>query len=263
MTDSYFSGKSAIVTGSTSGIGLAIAEAFAMAGCNVMLNGLEKPEAAQPMVQKLAAHKTKILYSPADMTKPAEIAAMVNEAARGFGGVDILVNNAGIQFTSSVDQFPVDKWDAIIATNLSSAFHAIQHALPFMRKRPWGRIVNIVSAHGLVASVNKTAYVAAKHGLMGLTKSVALETARENITCNGICPGFVLTPLVETQLTARAAANKISVEEAGRQLLSEKHPSLKFIKAEDVAALAVFLCGQSSSSITGAAFSIDGGWTAV
>ncbi len=255
-------GKSVIVTGSTSGIGQAIATAFAAAGCNVMLNGFGRPEDVDKIKNDLThQYKVKVGYSPADMSKADEIEQMVNSTAETFGSLDILCNNAGIQFTAPVDKFPDDKWNSIIAINLSSSFHTIKHALPHMRKQKWGRIVNTISVHGLVASVDKAAYVAAKHGLVGLTRVVALETARDNITCNGICPGWVLTPLVEKQVADKAKQEGKEVETAKHDLVDEKQPTHQFVKPEDIAALAVFLCGPNSNSITGSAITIDGGWT--
>jgi len=256
-------GKSAIVTGSTSGIGLGIARALAAQGCNVMLNGFGDGAQIEKLRAALAAeHKVTVLYSSADMAKPLEVAAMVDQVARRFGSVDVLVNNAGIQHVAPVDEFPVEKWDQILAINLSAAFHAIRIALPGMRARNWGRIINIASAHGLVASPFKSAYVAAKHGLVGLTKTVALEVAGKGITCNAVCPGFVLTPLVETQIQDRAKERGISREDAINNVILERQPSKEFVKVEEIAALAVFLAGEAAASITGAAYSIDGGWTA-
>jgi 3-hydroxybutyrate dehydrogenase len=256
-------GKSAIVTGSTSGIGLGIARALAAHGCNVMLNGFGDAAQIEKLRTALAAeHRVTVLYSSADMSKPLEVAAMVDQVARRFGSVDVLVNNAGIQHVAPVEEFPVDKWDQILAINLSSAFHAIRAALPGMKSRQWGRIINIASAHGLVASPFKSAYVAAKHGLIGLTKTVALETAGSGVTCNAVCPGFVLTPLVETQIQDRAREHGISREDAIRNVILERQPSKEFVKVDEVAAVAVFLAGDAAASITGAAYSIDGGWTA-
>jgi 3-hydroxybutyrate dehydrogenase len=255
--------KSVIVTGSTSGIGLGIARAFAAQGCNVMLNGFGDGAQIEKLRAAVAAeHQVTVLYSSADMAKALEVSAMVDQVARRFGSVDVLVNNAGIQHVAPVEEFPVEKWDQILAINLSSAFHAIRTALPGMRSRNWGRIINVASAHGLVASPFKSAYVAAKHGLVGLTKTVALETAGKGITCNAVCPGFVLTPLVETQIQDRAKERGISREEAINNVILERQPSKEFVKVEEIAALAVFLAGDAAASITGAAYSIDGGWTA-
>ncbi len=256
-------GKSVIVTGSTSGIGLGIARAFAAQGCNVMLNGFGDGAQIEKLRSAIAAeHKVTVLYSSADMAKALEVSAMVDQVARRFGTVDVLVNNAGIQHVAPVEEFPVEKWDQILAINLSSAFHAIRTALPGMKSRNWGRIINVASAHGLVASPFKSAYVAAKHGLVGLTKSVALETAGKGITCNAICPGYVLTPLVEKQIEDQSKARGISREETIDKVILDRQPSTEFVKIEEVAALAVFLAGDPAASITGAAYSIDGGWTA-
>jgi len=256
-------GKSAVVTGSTSGIGRAVAEALAEAGANVMLNGFGDKAEIEGLRADLAQRaQVKVLYHGADMTKPKEVVDLVKAAEASFGAVDIVVNNAGTQHVSPIEDFPPEKWDMIIAINLSSAFHTIRAAMPGMKKRRWGRIVNIASVHGLVASKDKVAYVAAKHGILGLTKVVALETAPLGITCNAICPGWVKTPLVVKQIEDRAAANKISLEEAGIALLSDKMPSLTFVKAEEIGALAVFLSSPAASAITGAAIPIDGAWTA-
>ena len=256
-------GKSVIVTGSTSGIGLGIARAFAAQGCNVMLNGFGDGIGIEKLRAALAAeHKVTVLYSTADMGHAVEIAALIDQTKRRFGTVDILVNNAGIQHVAPVEEFPVDKWNQILAVNLSSAFHGIRAALPGMKEKGWGRIINIASAHGLVASPFKSAYVAAKHGVVGLTKTVALETAGSGITCNAVCPGFVLTSLVETQIQDRARERGISREDAIKNVILERQPSKEFVKIEEVAALTVFLAGDSAASITGAAYSIDGGWTA-
>ena len=256
-------GKSVIVTGSTSGIGLGIARAFAAQGCNVMLNGFGDGIGIEKLRAALAAeHKVTVLYSSADMGHAVEIAAMIDQTKRRFGTVDILVNNAGIQHVAPVEEFPAEKWDQILAVNLSSAFHGIRAALPGMKEKGWGRIINIASAHGLVASPFKSAYVAAKHGVVGLTKTVALETAGSGITCNAVCPGFVLTPLVETQIQDRAKEHGISREDAIKNVILDRQPSKEFVKVEEVAALTVFLAGDLAASITGAAYSIDGGWTA-
>ena len=254
-------GKCAIVTGSTSGIGLGIARRFAAHGANIMLNGFgDTAQVNQLMAELRAEHEIKVAYSPADMSKPKEIAGMVEQAARELGTVDILINNAGIQHTAPVEEFPVEKWDAVIAIDLSAAFHAIRAALPHMKRRRWGRIVNIASAHGLVASVHKAAYVAAKHGIIGLTKVVALETATSDITCNAICPGWVLTPLVEKQVDDWAERDGISKNKARMKLLGEKQPSLEFATPEQIGALTVFLCSEAAGQIRGASLPVDGGW---
>jgi 3-hydroxybutyrate dehydrogenase len=256
-------GKNALVTGSTSGIGAAIARALAKEGANVTLNGFGDKAEIETLRGSIAKETGgKVAYSPADMTKPAEIAAMIAQAQKEFGSLDILVNNAGIQHVSPVEDFPDDKWDRVIAINLSSAFHTIKHAVPGMKQKKWGRIVNIASAHGLVASPQKTAYVAAKHGILGLNKSVALELANSGITCNAICPGWVLTPLVEAQIVARAKASGKTIEAEQLALLSEKQPMHKFSTPENIGALTVFLCSDAAASMTGASYSIDGGWTA-
>jgi 3-hydroxybutyrate dehydrogenase len=256
-------GKAAIVTGSTSGIGLGIASALAADGCHVMLNGFGDRAAIERLRAGLAEkHGVHIAYSAADMARPDEIRGLVAETVREFGGADILINNAGIQHVAKVVDFPEERWDAVIAINLSAAFHASKAALPHMIGRKWGRIVNIASAHGLVASAEKAAYVAAKHGLVGLTKVVAIEAANQGITCNAICPGWVLTPLVQQQIEARATAQGIPVEHAREDLVHEKQPMLDYTTPEKIGALAVFLCGEAASTITGAALSIDGGWVA-
>ena len=252
-------GKTALVTGSTSGIGHGVALCLARQGANVILNGFGEYEPARAEV---AALGVKAGYHGADMSKPAEIEAMVRECESRFGGLDILVNNAGIQYVANVEDFPVDRWDAIIAINLSSAFHTMRAALPGMKQRGWGRVINIASAHGLVASAQKSAYVAAKHGIVGLTKAAALECATTGVTVNAICPGWVLTPLVQKQIDARAAAGNMPVQQAERELLSEKQPSLKFTTPEQLAELAVFLCSPAAANVMGVAWAMDGGWTA-
>ncbi|HVH75405.1 MAG TPA: 3-hydroxybutyrate dehydrogenase [Stellaceae bacterium] len=256
-------GKTAIVTGSTGGIGLGIAEALAAAGCNLMLNGFGDPGEIEKLRAGLAAkHRVEVAYGAADVSRPAEIRDLVADTARRFGGVDILVNNAGIQHVAKVVDFPEERWDAIIAINLSAAFHAAKAALPHMFEKRWGRIVNIASAHGLVASGEKAAYVAAKHGLVGLTKVIAIEAANSGVTCNAICPGWVLTALVERQIEARAAAAGIAVRQAREDLVREKQPMLEYTTPQKIGAFAVFLCGDDAATITGAALSIDGGWVA-
>jgi 3-hydroxybutyrate dehydrogenase len=261
--NSMLKGKTAIVTGSTSGIGHGIATALAAEGCDVMLNGFGDPAAIEKLRADLAErHGVGVAYFAADMAKPAEIRRLVSETARRFGTVDILVNNAGIQHVAKIVDFPEERWDAVIAVNLSAAFHATKAALPLMIAQRWGRIINIASAHGLVASGEKAAYVAAKHALVGLTKVAAIETANQGITCNAICPGWVLTPLVEQQITARAKVQGIPVEQAREDLVREKQPMLDYTTPEKIGALAVFLCGEAASTITGAALSIDGGWVA-
>ena len=256
-------GKAAIVTGSTSGIGLGIAAALAAQGCSVMLNGFGEVPAIEALRTKLASeHGVAVGYSPADMAKSAQIRELVAETANQFGGIDILVNNAGIQHVARIVDFPEERWDAVIAINMSAAFHSSKAALPYMTAKKWGRIINIASAHGLVASGEKAAYVTAKHGIVGLTKVVAIESANDGITCNAICPGWVLTPLVQRQIETRAAAEGISVQQASQNLLREKQPLLEFSTPEQIGALAVFLCSEAANTITGAALSIDGGWVA-
>ena len=252
-------GKTALVTGSTSGIGLGLAKALAAQGANIVMNGFGEVDAAVAQVKALGV---QVSYHGADMSKPAEIEAMVRHAEATFGGVDILVNNAGIQHVARIENFPPERWDAVIAINLSSAFHASRFALPGMQSRNWGRILNIASVHGLVASSEKSAYVAAKHGLVGLTKVTALENATSGVTCNAICPGWVLTPLVQKQVDAKAAALGINNEEAKRQLLAEKEPSLQFTTPEELGALAVFLCSKAADTVRGVAWNMDGGWAA-
>ncbi len=252
-------GKTALVTGSTSGIGLGIAKSLALHGANVVLNGFGDVDAARAEFRDIDA---EIGYHPADMTKPEQIAEMMAYAEGNIGAIDILVNNAGIQHVARVEDFPVEKWDAILAINLTSAFHTARLALPGMRARNWGRILNIASAHGLVASAEKSAYVASKHGLIGFTKTLALETATSGITANAICPGWVLTPLVQRQVEARAAKDQIDLEAAKRQLLADKQPSMQFTTPEQLGELAAFLCSAAADNIRGAAINVDGGWLA-
>lgn len=255
--------KAALVTGSTSGIGLGIAKAFAAQGANIVFNGFGNPEEIAALQRAVTEEfGVKAVYHGADMSKPNEIEAMMEFAASEFGAVDILVNNAGIQHVANVEDFPVDKWDAVIAINLTSAFHTTRLALPAMKKRNWGRIINIASAHGLVGSAQKSAYVAAKHGIVGFTKVVALENATTGITCNAICPGWVLTPLVQKQIEARAATQGISIEEAKKNLLGEKQPSGEFVTPEQLGELAVFLSSDAAIQVRGAAWNMDGGWLA-
>ena len=256
-------GRSAIVTGSTSGIGLGIARALAREGANIMLNGFGDRDEIESLRASIAdKYDVRVVANDADVSVPERVRGMVADAVRELGGADILVNNAGIQHVAAVESFPEAKWDSIIAINLSSNFHAIKAVLPHMRARWWGRIVNIASTHGLVASVQKSAYVAAKHGVIGLTKVVALETADTPITCNAICPGWVLTPLVQKQIDDRAAAEGIAVEQARRELLAEKQPSGAFATPEQLGALTVFLCSAGAAEIRGVALPVDGGWTA-
>lgn len=256
-------GKTAVVTGSTSGIGLAIARKLAGAGANVVINGFG---AAADIEKERAGieseFKVKAIHSPADMTKPAEIAEMIETGARTFGSVDILVNNAGIQFVSPVEEFPIEKWDQIIAINLSSAFHGIRAAVPLMKKAGWGRIINTASAHSLVASPFKSAYVSAKHGIAGLTKTIALEVATHKITVNCISPGYVWTPLVEKQIPDTMKARNMTKEQVINDVLLTAQPTKEFVTADQVGSLALYLCGDDASQITGANLSIDGGWTA-
>ena len=261
--DASLKGKTALVTGSTSGIGLGIARKLAAQGANIIFNGFGDAAEIKSLQEEVAKqHGVRTFYHGADMSRPQEIEDMMRAAAAEFGRVDILVNNAGIQHVANIEVFPVERWDAIIAINLSSAFHTTRLALPAMKAANWGRIINIASAHGLVASAQKSAYVAAKHGIVGLTKACALETAQTGITCNAICPGWVLTPLVQKQVDARAAAGKISNEEAKKNLLMEKQPSGEFVTPEQLGELAVFLCGEAASQVRGVAWNMDGGWVA-
>ncbi|AMO21687.1 3-hydroxybutyrate dehydrogenase [Ramlibacter solisilvae] len=252
-------GKTALVTGSTSGIGLGIALALAKQGANVVLNGFGDVDGPRAQVEALGV---KVGYHGADMSKPAQIEDMAKYAAAQFGQVDILVNNAGIQHVAPIHDFPPEKWDAIIAINLTSAFHTTRLALPAMRKSNWGRIINVASVHGLVGSAEKSAYVAAKHGIVGLTKVTALENATTGITCNAICPGWVLTPLVQKQVDARASERGVSAEEAKKQLLGEKEPSMQFTTPEELGDLAVFFCSPAGANVRGVAWNMDGGWVA-
>jgi 3-hydroxybutyrate dehydrogenase len=256
-------GKTALVTGSTSGIGQGIAEALAGAGANIVLNGFGRADDIEGLRERIAKeHGVAVRYDGADMSKPDAIEAMVKKAVSEFGAVDILVNNAGIQHVAPIDEFPVEKWDAIIAINLAAAFHTIRHALPRMKQRKWGRIINVASAHALVASPYKSAYVAAKHGIAGLTKTVALEVAELGITVNAICPGYVLTPLVEKQIPDTARARGITEEQVKRDVLLAAQPTKQFVTVEQIAGLATFLCSDTAASITGAVLPIEGGWTA-
>ncbi len=256
---SMLKGKTALVTGSTSGIGLGIAIELAKQGADIVMNGFGDVDGPK---SQIAAHGVRTEYHGADMSQPTDIEAMMKFVAERFGGVDILVNNAGIQHTASIRDFPVERWDAIIAINLSSAFHTTRLAIPHMTQRNWGRIINIASVHGLVASRDKSAYVAAKHGIVGLTKVTALELATTGVTANAICPGWVLTPLVQKQIDARAEQQKISVEQATRELLSEKEPSQQFTTPEQLGAMAVFFCSEAAANVRGQAWAHDGGWTA-
>ena len=256
-------GKNAIITGSTSGIGLGIAQALAEQGANILFNGFGDAAEIDKLVSDTAQQfGVKTGYSNADMSKADQVAAMVAQAEKTFGQVDILVNNAGIQHTARIEEFPTEKWDAIIAINLSAAFHAMKAVLPGMQKRNWGRIVNIASAHGLVASVNKSAYVAAKHGIMGLTKVAALENATAQITVNAICPGWVHTPLVQKQIEDKVKQKNISIEQAEQELLGEKEPSRRFTTPADIGGMVVFLCSPAANNMTGTSLVNDGGWTA-
>lgn len=256
-------GKVALVTGSTSGIGLGIATAFAQQGADIVLNGFGDAAEIEKLRASLAdKHGVKVIYDGADLSKGAAVRELVENTVRQMGRIDILVNNAGIQHTALIEDFPAEKWDAILALNLSAVFHGTAAALPHMKKQGFGRIINIASAHGLVASANKSAYVAAKHGVVGFTKVTALETAGQGITANSICPGWVRTPLVEKQITALAEKNGVDQETAARELLSEKQPSLQFVTPEQLGGTAVFLASDAAAQITGTSVSVDGGWTA-
>jgi 3-hydroxybutyrate dehydrogenase len=259
MSDRTLVGKTALVTGSTSGIGLGIAKALAKQGANILLNGFGDVEGPKAEISSLGV---EVAYHAADMSKADDIEAMMTFATSTFGGVDILVNNAGIQHVATVEDFPVERWDAIIAINLTSAFHTSRLALPYMQKTNWGRIINIASVHGLVGSAQKSAYVAAKHGIVGLTKVTALENATTGVTCNAICPGWVLTPLVQKQIDAKAIALGMSNDEAVKLLLGEKEPSMQFTTPEELGALAVFFCSPAGNNIRGVAWNMDGGWAA-
>jgi len=256
-------GKHALVTGSTSGIGLGIAEGLAQEGVHLVLNGFGEAHEIEALRQRLASdYGVKVIYDGADMSQGADIARMMIEVADKTGGLDIVVNNAGIQHVSPVEDFPEAKWDAIIAINLSSAFHTTKGAMPYMKKQRWGRIVNIASAHGLVASPFKSAYVAAKHGIMGFTKTVALECAQEGVTVNAICPGYVLTPLVERQIPDTAKARGLTEEQVKRDVLLAAQPTKKFVTVEQIAATTIFLCSDADAYITGSHIAVEGGWTA-
>jgi 3-hydroxybutyrate dehydrogenase len=256
-------GKVALVTGSTSGIGLGIARALAEAGAAIMLNGFGDAQQIEALRASLAAeHGVKVGYNGADISKPDQIAAMVAETVKTLGSLDILINNAGVQFTANVEEFPDERWDQIIAINMSGVFHGMKAAIPGMKAKGWGRIINIASAHGLVASPQKVAYVAAKHGVLGMTKVAAIELANEGVTVNAICPGWVLTPLVEKQLQDRATRDGTTVEKETHAFVTEKQPMAQFSTPEEIGALAVFLCSDAAKTITGVPLSIDGGWTA-
>lgn len=256
-------GKIAIVTGSTSGIGLATAEALAAKGCTLVVNSYSDSQQDHAVATQLAeTHGVEAVYIKADMAKPDECRDLIEKAVARFGSVDVLVNNAGIQFVAPVEEFPVERWDAIIAINLSSAFHTTAAAIPHMRASGWGRIVNIASAHGLRASPNKSAYVAAKHGVVGLTKTVALELAGQGVTCNAVCPGFVLTPLVETQIEDRSREAGLDRETTIRDIILAKQPSKQFATVAEIGAAVAFLCSNDAAQITGTTLSVDGGWTA-
>lgn len=255
-------GKTALITGSTSGIGLGIAKALAEKGANIIMNGFGDKDQIEKTRQEIESLGVEVMYSGADMTKPDEITAMVEKAEEKFGNIDILVNNAGIQFVSPVEDFPPEKWDAIIAINMSSSFHTIRNVLPKMKESGWGRIINLVSAHGLVASPFKSAYVTAKHGMVGMTKTIALETAEDNITVNAICPGYVWTDLVEGQVQDTAKARGITEDEVINDVLLKAQWTKKFVTTEQLGEIASFLCSDAAQNITGASIPVDGGWTA-
>ncbi len=263
MKTSMLSGKTALVTGSTSGIGLGIARTLAQQGANIVFNGFGDAQQIEKLYNNVGREfEVQTAYHNADMSKPDEIAAMMQYAQEKFGGVDILVNNAGIQHVANIEDFPAEKWDSILAINLTSAFHTTRLALPGMKQKNWGRIINLASVHGLVGSAQKSAYVAAKHGLVGLTKVTALETAHTGVTCNAICPGWVLTPLVQKQVDDRAAKDGLSNDAAKKALLAEKQPSGEFVTPEELGALAVFFCSPAGAQVRGVAWNMDGGWTA-
>ncbi|MBA3478716.1 MAG: 3-hydroxybutyrate dehydrogenase [Lautropia sp.] len=263
MTERTLQGKLALVTGSTSGIGLGMAIALARRGCNLVINGFGDAGGIARLVASIAGeHSVQAVFESGDLSKVADIENLMKRCADVHGGVDILINNAGIQHVSRIEDFPVERWDAVIALNLSAVFHATRLALPGMRQRGWGRIINIASAHGLVASAEKSAYVAAKHGVVGLTKTTALETATTGITCNAICPGWVLTPLVQKQIDVRMKEKSITPEQAKAQLLGEKQPSQEFVTTEQIGEMAAFLCSPGADQVRGVAWAIDGGWTA-
>jgi 3-hydroxybutyrate dehydrogenase len=263
MTQVSEAQRTALITGSTSGIGLAIARKLAADGFNIVLNGRSAESDIEPLRQELAdAHGVTVSYRPGDMADPGQIDSMIADAMELSGGIDVLVNNAGIQFVAPIEEFPTEKWNAILAIILSAAFHTTRTVLPYMREQQWGRIINIASAHGLRASPDKSAYVSAKHGLVGLTKTVALETAEAGITCNAICPGYVLTPLVKKQIPDTARARHMSEEDVVRDVMLAEQATKQFVKVEEIGALAAFLCTDSAASITGTTLSVDGGWTA-
>ncbi|HEX3660743.1 MAG TPA: 3-hydroxybutyrate dehydrogenase [Acidobacteriaceae bacterium] len=253
----------AVITGATSGIGLGLAEAFAAAGYRLTINGFAAPGEAEELVERLhRCYSTQVFYHPADLADPSQCEALIRDTESRFGSIRVLINNAGIQHVAPLESFPLERWDKILAVNLSAGFHTMRAALPGMQRRGAGRIINIASVHGLVASVHKAAYVAAKHGLVGLTRVAALENATRGITCNAICPGFVLTPLVQQQIDARAAPMGATAQDAAQDFLNEKQPTARFTTVEAIAALALFLCSPAAENITGACLPIDGGWTA-